>query len=46
CRASSLNTFQVGTANDPNLNNLADEGETIIYDVAITNNGNVRISDI
>ncbi|CAM9911353.1 unnamed protein product, partial [Ectocarpus sp. 12 AP-2014] len=35
----------VGTVNDPNSDNLAGEGETIAYDVIITNNGNVRVGD-
>ncbi|CAM9245227.1 unnamed protein product [Ectocarpus sp. 13 AM-2016] len=35
----------VGTVNDPNSDKLAEEGETVAYDVIITNKGNVRVGD-
>lgn len=37
---------QVGTLNDPDKDNLADEGEIVTYNMYITNKGNVRMSDI
>jgi len=38
--------YQVGTLADPNMDNLADVGETVNYDMIITNTGNVRMSNI
>lgn len=46
CCVISCGNCQVGTLNDPDLDNLADEGEIVTYNMNITNKGNVRMSDI
>lgn len=42
----SCGNCQVGTLNDADMDNLADEGEIVMYTIDITNKGNVRMGDI
>ncbi|CAM9329509.1 unnamed protein product, partial [Sphacelaria rigidula] len=37
---------QVGKVIDPDGDNLADVGETIEYELVVTNTGNVRVGDL